>query len=489
METILALLVNSQGSVRRSYLYGKEFLVAPVTMIVPGVMNGSDGPLYYSPEEVGKDPSLWNHIPLVAPSHPTANGKPVSARSPEILEKYGVGMVLRSNFSDKLTAEAWFDVEASNRVDRRIVPMVRNGKPLEVSTGLFLQRTPAGENAVFNGVSYKYTTSHYKPDHLAVLMDEKGACGVKDGCGVLVNSENRPVDNQKLSHSDIRMKLSEQLREKFGYKEYEDGYQVPHCYLIDVFDRDFVYSKGEELYRLGYKTDNRTGDVEITGEPVEVSRVVSYKPVTNREVTMNRDETITWLTLNCECWKGDEGKESLSKLTDNQLKTLKAKAEEGQKLVANSIAGSFSDSLGNVHTWDADKKQWQTKPPEKKEEKPVETPVQNALTKEQLEDLEFARRVKTDLKNRHITAITANAQCKFSKEQLEKMDLNTLENLALLATPPAPAPSVNTEYLFPSYGGAAVPPVHNSYKPAQEDLDAVVVPPEPDFKELVANRK
>ena len=42
-------LVNA--SVRRESLHGRSYLVAPTTLIVPGVLNGSMGPLYYPPED------------------------------------------------------------------------------------------------------------------------------------------------------------------------------------------------------------------------------------------------------------------------------------------------------------------------------------------------------------------------------------------------------------------------------------------------------
>ena len=55
--------------VRREMLNGREHIVAPVRMLVPGVLNGSQGPGYYPPEEVAKNPTDWDHSPITI-NHP-----------------------------------------------------------------------------------------------------------------------------------------------------------------------------------------------------------------------------------------------------------------------------------------------------------------------------------------------------------------------------------------------------------------------------------
>src|SRR5690349_11461198 len=79
---------NVRGRVRERTLHGRKYFVAPMTMMVPGVLAGNKGPLYYPPEEVSRDPMAWNHMPIVL-NHPEVNGLAVSARVPEILEEFG----------------------------------------------------------------------------------------------------------------------------------------------------------------------------------------------------------------------------------------------------------------------------------------------------------------------------------------------------------------------------------------------------------------
>jgi hypothetical protein len=161
-------------------------------MLVPGVLQGSKGPLLYPPDEVRKSPDDWNHIPIVV-YHPMKDGKPVSARSPTILSKYGVGFVFHSRTDSKgvLKGEGWLDVEATRRVDKSVLDSVQLGKPIELSTGLFVDDEPAPEGAIFNDHrgtrKYVGIARNYKPDHLAILPSGKGACSLADGCGVLIN--------------------------------------------------------------------------------------------------------------------------------------------------------------------------------------------------------------------------------------------------------------------------------------------------------------
>jgi len=185
MET---LTINLTGPIREESLQGKKYLVAPVSMIVPGVLNGSKGALFYPPDEVARNPENWNSVPLVL-GHPTVNGKPVSARSPKILEQYQLGFVFNATAEDKLRGEAWFDVQRLEQLAPAILTSLRSNTPIELSTGLFTTNEPAPADAVWNGRKYDYIARDYRPDHLAILLNERGACSLSDGCGVLVNQQ------------------------------------------------------------------------------------------------------------------------------------------------------------------------------------------------------------------------------------------------------------------------------------------------------------
>lgn len=184
------LAINFAGKVRREKLHNREYLVAPLTMIVPGVLNGSQGALFYPPNEIKKNASAWNGIPLTV-GHPTRNGQQLSGRDPSVINETGIGHVYRvSTKNGKLQGEGWFDVEAVKKVDNRIYDALLNGRKIELSTGLFTENHPASRGASFNGKSYTHIARNYRPDHLAILPDQVGACSVNDGCGVNVNSSS-----------------------------------------------------------------------------------------------------------------------------------------------------------------------------------------------------------------------------------------------------------------------------------------------------------
>lgn len=168
---------------RREVLNGRAHIVTPVVMIVSRVNRGSGGDLYYPPEELSKNPSLWNGIPLVV-NHPMRNGRQVSARDPEVR---AIGVVKGTRYDNgKLRAEAWFDIEATQRVDSRVFDRLNAGLKIEVSTGLHAVADMTPGYAP-NGTSYRGVVRNYQPDHLAILPDEIGACSLDDGCGIFAN--------------------------------------------------------------------------------------------------------------------------------------------------------------------------------------------------------------------------------------------------------------------------------------------------------------
>lgn len=189
--------VNILGRTRRATLNGREHIVAPLSMIVEGVLNGSKGSLFYPADEIGKNPSQWNGVPLVA-YHPTRMGQPVSARDPDVLNESGLGVVLKSRFdkqTSRLLAEGWFDVDAVRNYDKklpldaRMLPRLEASQAIELSTGLFTRNEKASEGANHRGRYYSHIARDYSPDHLAVLPDQRGACSLQDGCGVMINKE------------------------------------------------------------------------------------------------------------------------------------------------------------------------------------------------------------------------------------------------------------------------------------------------------------
>lgn len=181
MEQVLA---NSSAKTRTEKLGGREYRVAQATLIVPGVLDGSRGPMLYPLEEITKNPAGWNHMPLTV-EHPVRNGQLVSAREADMLDKFAVGFVLRAEVQNKLDAELWFDVERTKQISPRVWADLEAGRALELSTGLGVGNKEG--TGTFNGRQYISTAVDYQPDHVAVLPFSKGACSIADGCGIVGN--------------------------------------------------------------------------------------------------------------------------------------------------------------------------------------------------------------------------------------------------------------------------------------------------------------
>lgn len=195
----LSLLTsNISGKVRRETLDGRDYLVVPMRMLKEGVLNGSKGPLFYPQSEIARGSDAWNNMPIVV-NHPTKDGKACSARSPKILEQYGVGTVFNTVVGGPLDAEAWFDYKKAQKLIPNELAKAERGEPIELSTGLFTDNQPVknDDKATYNGKKYTHIARNYRPDHLAILPDKKGACSNKDGCGVNVVNEEE-VTNAKV---------------------------------------------------------------------------------------------------------------------------------------------------------------------------------------------------------------------------------------------------------------------------------------------------
>lgn len=73
----ILVVTNGVGKTKKVTAAGREYLVAPLFLIVPGVLNGSKGALYYPGDEIAKNIGAWNGMPLTN-GHPTMRGMHVT---------------------------------------------------------------------------------------------------------------------------------------------------------------------------------------------------------------------------------------------------------------------------------------------------------------------------------------------------------------------------------------------------------------------------
>lgn len=199
----LNLVANFSGNIRRETLGGRKFIVAPLTMIVPGVLNGSQGPLYYPEDEVVASTPHWDGIILTDDHLPSGvNGKRIKTQ-----QEYALGYVQNPTIkNNRLMAEGWFDVDRTRRLNPNILNALEQGDKIELSTGLNVDFD--NTSGVHNGRSYSQVVRKYRPDHLAVLIGKRGACNITDGCGIN-NEEDNMLDQDELDTEDFDLDIEQ----------------------------------------------------------------------------------------------------------------------------------------------------------------------------------------------------------------------------------------------------------------------------------------
>lgn len=333
------VLVNLKGAaVRHEEMAGKKYLVVPMVMMTDGVHHGSLGPLYYPPEEFGKDPVVfsWNMKPVLI-YHPTNDG---TACTPETITAQGVGVIMNTQaveYADpkdkkrkrvKWNAEAWLEEDRLKLVDERVYDKIKNGEMIEVSTGLFCESD--GEQGVWNQESFEGTVRNYRADHLAILPDQKGACSLEDGAGLLRNKDGKAQN--EASFDAKRGLISKALSTKYG--EYA-------CYLCDVFEKFFIFDYKQNLFKMDYTATDTAAT--LSGEPMEVVRVVKYQSpdgtvianvnTEGRVNSMNKIQMVAaLLAANMGFVEADRG--FLMGKNEDQLKALLKKNEGGEETPA-----------------------------------------------------------------------------------------------------------------------------------------------------------
>ncbi len=175
------------GQIRKDTMQGREHLVAPVIAIAgDSVLNEEYVPF----EEVASGFGSWDNRPVTL-GHPRRGDDYVSANDPRTLEKYEVGRLFRTHLEgDKLKGELWIDISlAQGSADgRELLRRLEAGERVEVSTGYWRDLEEVRGN--YNGRDYYGIARNLKPDHLAMLLRERGACSWQDGCGApRVNQE------------------------------------------------------------------------------------------------------------------------------------------------------------------------------------------------------------------------------------------------------------------------------------------------------------
>ena len=174
------------NQLRREEFQGRDHLVSPVVAVQEMILPNTQE--FLPAEEIELSVRFWEGVP-VAIGHPQRNGEGVSAGLRDVQENEVIGRMFDVFFhapSRSLRGELWIDLDRAPEIDRgaELVDALETAEgeiPIEVSTAYFAKLD--GEAGTFNGVEFEGTQREIRPDHLAILLDEMGACSVAAGCG------------------------------------------------------------------------------------------------------------------------------------------------------------------------------------------------------------------------------------------------------------------------------------------------------------------
>ena len=217
------IAVNSKSSGRFSSenINGRDHIVTSMLSIeLDSVMNG----LLYQADKVTAAISQL-HLKLAPASHPTVNGKHVSAFHPLAINANHFGGFLRDTTMDgkKAITELVIDVEASGKSDdgTEIVRRIKAGERIGVSTGLtakVINKKGSVKGKKFTGIVDDITF-----DHVAILLDEAPAGDntfTLNSSGVLIHN----INNEKKVNSmdELVIDLSHlSLSDKMQFSQYK----------------------------------------------------------------------------------------------------------------------------------------------------------------------------------------------------------------------------------------------------------------------------
>lgn len=331
MKLYVGRVENALGTVEQKRVQGRDYLVAPVTAMVEGLYHGE----FVSRDEMAHHVDAWNGRPLVLYHPKDAEGNPISANSPDVLERHQIGMLFNFHEADgKLKGEAWVDMEKalSTSAGTAVVKAMQKGDPMEVSTSYW--RDAIEKEGEWKGEKYHLISANLKPDHLAVLPDIEGECSLKDGCGLMRNqTEKEDTNIEKLNA------IHEMMTKVFNQSIRSNGMDEKITALLGVegfaFDQKALEAMSEEqitqLHSFAFppepevNEDEEAEEEELVEDEAESDEEIASPDVSNEVAKAIEKIFEPYGGLEC----------SLKTIKTLQANEKKRKAELVNALVAN----------------------------------------------------------------------------------------------------------------------------------------------------------
>jgi hypothetical protein len=295
---------------------GSTYTIKDVCGAVDDIVMNS---VLYPAEQLAAGAATLESKPAPAGHPKNAAGQAISALNGEAMLTSYIGAVCRNARHEggrtlvdivvnEKQAQAHPDgVKLVERLDAAISGT--NADPIHVSTGLYFE--PIATNGEAGGKKYQRIATNLRYDHLAILLNERGAGTPEDGVGMFLNEAGQPepveeftlnVDPEDRRSTGLKawvLRLVGNGASEVSFDAITSALysQLPEgAWIRDVFDRYAVWTDRDgKLWRQDYAVSS-DASVAFSGAAVEVTREVTYRPITNsQEVDLVKDKILAAL--------------------------------------------------------------------------------------------------------------------------------------------------------------------------------------------------
>ena len=255
MSKLLHVHFVQTATFREEMRNERAWLVVPGIILQEQVLN-----YYFVPaSEINHFVSAWNGAPVTMAHPDTEDGSAGHTEYAGI-----VGNFYNAQFDvskNQLKGEFWLDLALlrNSEAGRNTESNVRSGKVMDVSTGYWADEEMT--QGVWNDHEYFAIHRNLRPDHVAILLDQTGACSVADGCGM-------PRTNCVQCQSDGMLTRNFQKTKKqrsiVMFKGFRKTKPTPVTAALSIEDAGVL----ESLRGLGLKVEKGQADGEylVTNE-------------------------------------------------------------------------------------------------------------------------------------------------------------------------------------------------------------------------------
>lgn len=182
-----------------------------------------------------------------------------------------------------------------------------NAEPIHVSTGLMVKAINASGESL--GKRYTRIATELQYDHLAILLNERGAGTPEEGVGMFLNAAGDPEQVEEVIVNTepedrrtrgllgwIKRLIGNSDSYDLSFDQIHEGLRKlipPDAWIREVYTKSVIWVDNENRYwRQDYHVSSNGVSLALLGSPVEVVRQVKYEPIESQQGADPMKETI-----------------------------------------------------------------------------------------------------------------------------------------------------------------------------------------------------